>query len=354
MGEMATPSSRRPLVSVVVAAYQAARHVRNALASLSAQTAGDLEVVVVDDGSTDGTAAEVAAAAREDRRIRLLRLGRNRGQSAALNAGMASARGRFLALLDADDEATPDRLALQLAALEREPDLVLVGGAVATFCDRTGASGEVWRYATGDPEIRARSLFKSEVISGAITFDLERTRRRRLRFDEGLRLGADWAFSLGAMRLGTVANLPGVVMRYRIHAGQGTAGMMDDVGSDSARIRLRALAWVGVRPSPDELRTHLAVSPCHYWPFGAHPHFQARRGSIAAESERWFARLLQGNARTRRIPDQALQAWLGEIAALVEAHRRAPAEPTPFCPVTGPAPCLAGAACRGSALPSPG
>jgi glycosyltransferase involved in cell wall biosynthesis len=344
---MGVTAKGRPLVSVVVAAHQAVRHVRSALASLSAQTVDDLEVLVVDDGSTDGTADEVAAAARADGRIRLLRLGRNRGQSVALNAGLDEARGRILALLDADDEATPDRLALQLAALGRNPDLVLVGGAVATFCDRTGASGNVWRYATGDAEIRARSLFKSEVISSAMTLDLERVRRYGLRFDEGLRIGADWALSLAAMRVGEVANVPEVVMRYRFHASQATAGMVDDVASDGTRIRLGALAWLGVLPTEAELRTHLAVSPCHYWPFGAHPYFSSRRAWIARDAARWFARLREANARTGRVPGATLGAWLDEIAALVEGHLAAPrSPPAPFCPVVFPRPCLANDPCR--------
>jgi hypothetical protein len=344
---MGVAAMGRPLVSVVVAAYQAERHVRSALASLSAQTVDDLEVVVVDDGSTDGTAGEVAAASRADGRIRLLRLGRNRGQSVALNAGLDAARGRILALLDADDEATPDRLALQLAALERDRDLVLVGGAVAPFCDGTGESGNVWRYATGDPEIRARSLFESEVISGAMTLDLERVRRHGLRFDERLRLGADWALSLAAMRVGTVANVPEVVMRYRIHASQATAGMVDDVESDGARIRLGALGWLGVEPTGEELRTHLAVSPCRYWPFGAHPYFRAQRESIARDAARWFARLREANARTGRVPGAALGAWLDGIAALVQGHLAGPPPPiAPFCPAVHPRPCPASHPCR--------
>lgn len=331
-----------------MAAYQAEAHVERALASASGQTLRDLEAIVVDDGSADATAARVEAAARRDGRIRLLRLPRNRGQAAALNAGLDAARGRYAAILDADDEATPDRLARQVAALERDPGLVLVGGAVRTFCDRRGEGGPVWRYAEEDGAIRARSLFKSEVISGAMTFDRERLRAHGIRFDERLRLGADWALSLEAMRVGRVANVPEIVMRYRIHPGQGTAGMIDDVTSDSARIRVDALASAGVRPTEAELRTHLAVSPCNYWPFGAHPHFEARRGTIAAEARAWLARLLR---EAVRVPRRDLAAYLDEIAARVEAALAGPAAPpgtalASFCPAADPGPCPDVERCR--------
>jgi hypothetical protein len=328
-----------------MAAYDAGEHVGAALASLSRQTVEDLEVIVVDDGSTDSTSRVVQRAARRDRRIRLVRLGRNRGQAAALNVGAAQARGRYLAILDADDEATAGRLEHQLAAMERDPGLVLVGGAVEPWCDRYAEAGPIWRYARDDASIRVRSLFKSEFISGAMTFDRERLAGHGLRFDERLRVGADWASSILAMRAGPVANLDRVVMRYRVHGGQLTTGMMDDLTSDSARIRVELLTWIGVRPTEDELRTHLAISPCNYWPFGAHPYFRRRGASIVDDAARWFERLARAAARTGRVSPEALSAYLAEIASLIAARvagpREAPGSEASGCPVASPRPCMA-------------
>lgn len=339
----------RPLVTAVVAAHQAARHLRSALASLAAQTLRDLEVVVVDDGSTDGTAAVAEAFAREDRRFRLLRLDRNRGQAAALNAGMERARGRYLAILDADDEAVPERLAWQVEALERDPGLVLVGGAVATFCDRHGVAGRIWRYATADAVVRARSLFQSEVISSAMSFDRERLASHGVRFDERLRLGVDWALSAAALRLGRVENLPRVVMRYRIHPRQMTVELLDDLASDSTRIRRELLAWAGLQPSDDELRTHLAVSPCNYWPSGAHPYFRERGPAILGDAERWLDRLEKAARRSGYASPDAMKACTAEILAATERALRETCEgtaPSAGCPVAAPRACLTEAPCR--------
>jgi glycosyltransferase involved in cell wall biosynthesis len=306
-----------------MAAFNASRFVVDALASLSAQTLSDLEVLVADDGSTDDTAARVEQAARQDPRIRLLRLGQNRGQATALDAALDEASGRYLAVLDADDLAPPSRLADQVAALERDPGLVLVGGAVRTFQDGQPDRGELWRYAEDDAAIRARNLFKSEFISGAMTFDRERLVAHGLRFDPRYRIGNDWDLASRAQRVGDAANLPQVVLRYRLHGAQMTTGMMDDVGSDSARIRLDALAWAGIVPSEDELRVHLAVSPCNYWRFGAHPYFTALGPAVARDAARWFERLRAATARTCRVPAAALDAYLEEITA--EIARRLPA-----------------------------
>jgi len=333
-----------------MAAYDAARYVGEALASLSCQTVRDIEVVVVDDGSRDGTSEQVRLAARRDRRIRLLRLDRGRGQAAALNAGIDLARGRYLAILDADDEATPGRLAEQVAAFERDPGLVLVGGSVSPWCDRHAVEGPAWRYACDDASIRARSLFKSEFISGAMTLDRDQVDRHRLRFDGSLRVGGDWALSIQAMRVGPVANVPSIVMRYRLHPGQLSSSMVDDLRSDSTRIRVGALAWAGVRPTEDELRVHLAVSPCNYWSFGTHPYFRARRASIREEAARWFERLRRECARGGRIPRDALEAYLDDIAsriaACLEGAPGPPGEAPPLCPVAHPEACLGGEPCR--------
>ena len=336
---------RRPLVTVVVAAYDAGEYIGAALASLCRQTVDDIEVVVVDDGSTDSTSRTVQLAARRDGRVRLVRLRQNRGQAAALNVGAEQARGRYLAILDADDVATPARLAHQLASLEKDRGLVLVGGAVEPFCDRYRAAGKVWRYASDDASIRVMSLFRSEFISGAMTFDREQLVKHHLRFDERRRLGADWAMSIEAMRVGRVANVDRVIMRYRIHPGQLTTQMMDDVTSDSARIRREALAWLGVRPTDEELRTHLAISPCNYWPFGAHPYFRERRASIAREAGRWFDRLRTAAALTGRVSTTALSAFLDELAALIaerlSTSDEAPRQDAPYCPVAYPRACVA-------------
>jgi succinoglycan biosynthesis protein ExoO len=112
--------SADPLVSVVIPAYNAEKTIRFAIDSVLEQTVQDLEVVVVDDASTDGTAKAVEAVG--DSRVRLLKSPRNLRQAAARNLGMKEARGRWVAFVDADDEWVPERLEHLLAAIASEPE----------------------------------------------------------------------------------------------------------------------------------------------------------------------------------------------------------------------------------------
>lgn len=97
-----------PVVSVVMPAWNCARYIRRAIDSVLAQTITDLELIIIDDGSTDDTTAAVGD--YDDSRIRLLRSGCNRGPAWCRNLGMQAARGEWIALLDGDDWMLPDRL----------------------------------------------------------------------------------------------------------------------------------------------------------------------------------------------------------------------------------------------------
>lgn len=129
-----------PAVSIVMPFHNAAATLPACLASIGRQSMGDFELLAIDDGSDDGSAELVAAAARADRRIRLIRAGRV-GLVAALNQGLVEARAPLVARMDADDLMHPARLALQRAELEARPALALVASRVALFPHRLVRAG---------------------------------------------------------------------------------------------------------------------------------------------------------------------------------------------------------------------
>ena len=150
---MSKPTKCAPLVSVVIASYNAAATLDQTIESVLCQTIANIEVVVVDDGSSDGTPDLVRELMGTDRRIRLIEQ-RNAGPSSARNRGVELARAETIAFIDADDLWKPDHLALNLANLDADKQL----GASFSACeiiDLHGRStGEKTRVSASQPHPR--------------------------------------------------------------------------------------------------------------------------------------------------------------------------------------------------------
>ena len=116
-----------PRVTVLIGAFNSAATLDRAIDAILAQTVHDLELIVIDDGSTDATPAVIERAVARDPRVRALSMGRNVGIARSLNEGLQTARAPIVAIQDADDHSAPERLERQLAVLDAEPDVAVVG-----------------------------------------------------------------------------------------------------------------------------------------------------------------------------------------------------------------------------------
>ena len=206
-------STHRPEITVAMPAYNAAAHLREALDSILTQTFEDFELLVVDDGSTDNTLALATAAAEADSRVRIERLSVNRGRATARNMALGRARGRYLAWMDADDIALPQRLELQHACLEAQPDIHICGAGVEYF----GHSQALEFFPQQPEEARAAALFGAPVPNGCSLLRLDAVRSFGLRYDAALARAEDMAFwadaLLGAGLRATNLQIP--LLRYR-------------------------------------------------------------------------------------------------------------------------------------------
>ncbi|MFO0582485.1 MAG: glycosyltransferase family 2 protein [Anaeromyxobacter sp.] len=182
-----------PLVSVITPAYNAERFIGQAIASVRAQSMPDWEMVVADDGSTDGTIGIVQELAARDPRITLLRMPRNGGPGPARTAAIERARGRFLAFLDADDLWDGDKLELQVAFMREH------GHAFAYTGYRViGEDGrELGRAGPFPATIGYREMLVEQ--PGCLTVMLDRERLGEIRFPP-FRRNQDGAMWLLLMR----------------------------------------------------------------------------------------------------------------------------------------------------------
>jgi len=208
----------QPLVSVITPAYNRAGFIDQTIRSALDQTWPNIQLIVVDDGSTDGTLERVAAYGSQ---LTLLTHDghANRGQSASINLGLRHATGKYLAILDSDDYWEPGKLALQVAFLEQHPDIGLVytngygvdaDGNIIYVCHRED------HVEPNDPDrvlldcylaLPVNSLVRKSVYDQAGPFE------------ESFRAGQDHDMLVRIAELTRFAYLPDYTWYYRRHAG---------------------------------------------------------------------------------------------------------------------------------------
>ena len=204
-----------PEVGVVLAVYNGAAFLSEALRSIAAQTLRPLDVLAVDDGSTDDSVRLL-----HDFGVRTLHT-ENVGQAVARDRGITSVRGDFIAFLDQDDRWLPDKLARQVARLSAEPDLDFVGALSRVFLD-AGADRPSWWKSSWDNDIPEPSLLPSATLYRRSAFE-----RVGGFATDAVRVSEDLAWTALAQDLGLHrAIVDEVLVQRRIHA-RNTSGDPD-------------------------------------------------------------------------------------------------------------------------------
>ena len=165
-----------PRVSVLMTIFNPGRFLKPAVDSLLSQTLDDFELVAVENGSSDGSKDVMRSFAAADARIRVIDLPKNIGPAPALNRALHEARGDYLAVLDSDDLADPERLAQQTAFLDSRPDVALVGShahfinetsaVIGSFSPSTDPSALRDRLAYDNPIAHSSSMFRRAAALG--------------------------------------------------------------------------------------------------------------------------------------------------------------------------------------------
>lgn len=246
---------KTPQVTILMPALNAERFLPETLASIRAQTCGDFELLAIDDGSTDRT-PDLLAACR-DPRLRVLRNETRLKLSGALNRGLDEARGEFVARMDADDLMRPDRLACQLAYMERHPEIGCCGGWVRAFGE---GPRNILKFPAGAENLKAFALFYSPFAHPTVLFRREWFAREGLRYDGSFYPTEDYELWARALERFPCDNLPRVLVDYRVHGQSMTGGEWTDMDAQTVRVQRGILAKLGIEPTAEEARLHRAAS----------------------------------------------------------------------------------------------
>jgi len=211
---MSTPS-----VSVIMPVFNAGAFVGPAIESVLDQTYRDLELIAIDDASTDGS-REVLARVR-DPRCRVLANPANLGAAETKNRGLAEARGEFMAFLDADDLASPQRIARQLDWMRTHPTV----GVLGTSIEQIDNSGQILGssdLSESEPRaLRARLLFQNSIAQSTVL--LRRSTLGELRFRKEFEPAEDYDLWVRVAEKNDPAVMPEVLVRYRVHSQSASA-----------------------------------------------------------------------------------------------------------------------------------
>jgi glycosyltransferase involved in cell wall biosynthesis len=244
---MTRPLSHAPRVSVLMPVFNGGAYLQDAAQSILSQTFDDFELIVIDDGSTDGSSRVLEKLQARDARIRLSSRP-NRGLVATLNEMIAMARGELLARMDADDIAYPNRFARQVEFLDAHPEVVAVGSR-ALFID-----------AEGLPLMEAMDHFSHEQIERALmtpqlgmVHPSVMIRSPACRAVGGYRAeykhAEDLDFFLRLSELGRLANIPEPLLQYRTYPSSVSARHMEEQWQSARRAVEDALVRRGVNPA---------------------------------------------------------------------------------------------------------
>lgn len=249
---MANDAVGKPLVSVVIPVHNAGAYLRQCLDSVLGQTLGDLEVIAVDDASSDGSAELLETLSSRDQRLSVIHFQQNRGVSAARNAGLAAATGEFVAFVDADDYLDAQMYeTLLTTARSLDCDVVSCG---LELVDALGkALGTSPFPLPSDVRLEPAAIrehlhgaFKARMLWYPVRslYSRKSLAEHGIRFDEKVRKGEDSLFNMQALHFANgVAAISATPYRYRQHSGSVTARPLASESENIENLATGALSF---------------------------------------------------------------------------------------------------------------
>jgi glycosyltransferase involved in cell wall biosynthesis len=235
-----------------MAVYNGESYVKETIHSILSQTVSDFEYIIIDDASTDNSVDFIQAF--QDPRIRLIRNQTNLRLVATRNIGLSAARGKYVALIDHDDLAMPNRFEEQLKVLEADPSLILTG----SWAQNIDAHGKPLPlrvlYSDTPEQSRIRLLFRNQFVNSTLMF--RRLDCQDIRYRPEFPLSEDYDFIVQLSTFGRVSIIQKILVKYRIHNANYSGLMNEEMVNLSREVKRRQVERLGVEPSANDLDVH--------------------------------------------------------------------------------------------------
>jgi glycosyltransferase involved in cell wall biosynthesis len=238
--------SSSPLVTVLMPVYNAQLYLGEAIDSILQQTYGNFELLIINDGSTDGS--EEIILGYKDSRIKHIKNEQNLKLIATLNKGFSLATGKYIARMDADDYSLNQRLEKQVAFMEANPKVAMAG----SWFESLGKNSKIVKYESDVNSIRFKMLYQTQFCHPSVILRKAVTDQLLVLFDPAYVHAEDYElFSRLAYQF-KVYNLPEVLLKYRIHSGNVSVLHKKVQVENSIKIRVSNFKAIGVTVTIEE------------------------------------------------------------------------------------------------------
>ncbi|HII3823303.1 TPA: glycosyltransferase family 2 protein [Pasteurella multocida] len=241
----------KPLVSVLICAYNVEKYIEEYINAVINQTYKNLEIIIVNDGSSDNTYFLLKKLAEKDNRIKILNFNNHIGIISALNEGLKEIAGEYIARTDSDDITKPDWIEKILTCMQNDPKIIAMGSYLTVLSEENNGSvlanhhkNKVeWKNPLEHKDIVEKMLFGNPIHNNSMVMRSEIYTKYHLIYDPDYHYAEDYKFWLEVSRIGKLANYPESLVYYRLHRNQTSSIHNSQQEINGKKLRLQALNY---------------------------------------------------------------------------------------------------------------
>lgn len=276
-----------PKISVIMAVFNGEKYLRESIESILNQTYHNFEFIIINDGSTDKSVEIINS--YEDSRIRLIHNSENLKLARSLNKGIDLSKGEYIARMDADDVALPQRLERQVSFMDTNPNVGICGSWIETFGN---TKKEIWKYPLKSEEILVSLIFESVIAHPSVIIRKQVLNDNKTKYN--ITIVEDYDLWIRLSKYTKLANIGEVLLYYRIHS-QSIGQKYHDEQYDTATSLKEKLIKenLGIAQTIDEKRIHESIS-CYQ--------FSSKKEFVIKAAD-WLNKLIEANKTKKAYPE---------------------------------------------------
>jgi uncharacterized glycosyltransferase HI_1578 len=243
-------SNKLPLVSVLICVYNTEKYIEEAIRAVLNQTYSNLEVIIVNDGSTDSTLDILTNLALQDSRIKIINNKNNKGFINSLNIGIQHINSEYVARTDADDVTEQYWIEKIMKQLLSNKDIIAMGSYISILSENDSGkigkhykTGDVWETPLTHSKIIEKMLFKNPIHNNTMIVRSKVFKEHNLKFDLDYKHAEDYKFWFEVSKLGKLANYPEVLAYYRLHESQTSSLYNTEQVKTAKKIRREIISY---------------------------------------------------------------------------------------------------------------